>query len=243
LIIYAERNVAGDTIQMINAIAVDDEPIALDVIKNHAAKIPHLHLLNTFLSAMDALSFIKTNNVDLIFLDISMPDLSGIEFAGLVSREAQIVFTTAHPDYALKGFELAATDYLLKPINFNRFLQAVSLAGKRQKEGYVNSAKPESLFVKDGHNWIRIKFANLLYVQAEDNYVSLVERDRRTLTRTTMAEIQSKLPAGEFFRVHKSYIIALSKTDRIERHQVVINGAKIPLTMLSVGFLTEKINK
>jgi len=228
---------------MIRAIAVDDEPIALDVIKNHAAKIPDLQLLGTFSSAIEALTFIKTNAVDLIFLDISMPDLSGIEFAGMVNQQSQIIFTTAHPEYALKGFELAATDYLLKPINFSRFLQACNEASKRIVENYSGTAQPESLFVKDGYNWMQIKFDNLLYVQAEDNYVSLVEADRRTLTRMTMAEIQSKLPGDQFFRVHKSYIIALNKIDSIEKHQVNIGAAKIPLTMLSVNFLLEKINK
>ncbi|HEX8377865.1 MAG TPA: LytTR family DNA-binding domain-containing protein [Pedobacter sp.] len=217
---------------MITAIAIDDEPVALDVIKSHAIQVPFLNLQATFLSATQALNHIKINPVGLVFLDISMPGLSGLGFAEIVKHKTQLVFTTAHPEHALKGFELAATDYLLKPFNFSRFLQACELADVRASR-YPNDTNPQTLLVKDGHNWVPVKLADLLYIRGEDNYVSLFLKDKRILTRMTLTELQQKLPTNEFLRVHKSYIISLSKIEKIEKHQVSIAEAKIPLSMLS----------
>lgn len=224
---------------MIKAIAIDDEPIALDIIRNHAEKIPFVTLCATFLSASEAFTYIKNNHIDVVFADISMPGLSGLEFAEMVKHRVQVVFTTAYPEHALKGFELAATDYLLKPINFSRFLQACQLAESRMQA----TAAPENLFVKDGHNWLSVPLADLLYARGEDNYVSLFVNDKRILTRMTLAELQSKLPAGQFMRVHKSYIIALAKIEKIEKHQVSISDAKIPLSMVSADELLQIISK
>ncbi|MFD1256146.1 LytR/AlgR family response regulator transcription factor [Mucilaginibacter terrae] len=215
------------------AIAIDDEPVALDIIKAHALKVPFIQLQGTFLSATRALAYLKVNSVDVVFLDISMPDVSGLEFAAMLQPGTQVIFTTAHPEHALKGYELAITDYLLKPVNFARFLQACQLAETRQL--LVSTHKPateESLFVKDGHNWLQIKLCNLLYAQADDNYVSLYETGKRTLTRMTFTELQAKLPVQQFMRIHKSYIIALTKIEKIEKHQVTVNGICIPLSKL-----------
>ncbi|GGH71010.1 DNA-binding LytR/AlgR family response regulator [Filimonas zeae] len=220
---------------MIKAIAIDDEPVALDIIRNHAEKIPSVNLCATFLSASEAFNYIKSNHVDVVFADISMPGLSGLEFAEMVKHRVQVVFTTAYPEHALKGFELAATDYLLKPINFSRFLQATQLAESRMQP----PAAPENLFVKDGHSWLALPLADLLYARGEDNYVSLYINDKRILTRTTLTVLQSKLPVRQFVRVHKSYIIALAKIEKIEKHQVSISDAKIPLSMLSAEELLQ----
>jgi DNA-binding LytR/AlgR family response regulator len=228
---------------MIKAIAIDDEPVALDVLKNHAEKITTIQLTTTFLSATEALTYIQKNPVDLIFLDISMPDLSGLEFASMIKQQGQVIFTTAHPEHALKGFDLAATDYLLKPINFSRFLQACLLAESRHNGGYTKVTQSENIFVKDGHNWIQIKLNDLLYVRGEDNYVSVVEKNKRTLVRMTMAELHDRLPAKQFLRVHKSYIISISKIEKIEKHQVIIAGMQVPMTMLSADTLLQMINK
>ena len=227
---------------MINAIAVDDEPVALDIIKNHAEKVPFINLKGTFLSAMDALAYIKKEPVDLVFLDISMPDISGLEFAEMVKHQTQIIFTTAYPEHALKGFDLAATDYLLKPINFSRFLQACQLAEGRVKTSTTNQTERESLFVKDGHNWIQIKFNEILYIQGEDNYVSIFEKDKRTLTRITLTELQSKLPNAQFLRVHKSYIVAISKIEKAETHQLTINNFKIPVSRVYRNVLLKMLS-
>lgn len=228
---------------MIKAIAVDDESIALDIIRNHCEKIPFVHLAATFLSAADAFHYMKSNAVDLIFMDISMPGLSGLELAEMVRNMAQVVFVTAYSEYALNGFELAATDYLLKPINYSRFLKACQLAETRKFAGELKPARAETLFVKDGFNWLSVKINELLYIRSEDNYASLFMKDRSILTRMTLTDLQKRLPDGQFLRVHKSFIIALSKIDKIEKHQVTIAEVKIPLSMISADSLLKKLNE
>ena len=230
---------------MISAIAIDDEPVALDIIRAHAEQVPFIQLRETFFSPADALSYLKKERVDLVFLDINMPDISGLEFAERIKSTIQIVFTTAHEEHAIKGFELAATDYLLKPINFARFLQACQLVQNRQQLSSANnrSEAGKSLFVKDGHNWVQIKLDNLLYAQGEDNYVSIFEKEKRVLTRMTLTELQSKLPADQFLRIHKSYIVAIAKIEKIEKHQIVIEGNKIPVSKTSRDAILEIFNK
>ncbi|SJZ63497.1 LytR/AlgR family response regulator transcription factor [Sediminibacterium ginsengisoli] len=227
---------------MIITIAVDDEPVALDIIKNHCEKIQFVQLAATFLSAADAFQYMKSNTVDLVFMDISMPGLSGLELAEMVKNMAQIVFVTAHPEHAIKGFELAATDYLLKPINYDRFLKACQLAETRKFAGDLRPAKDEILFVKDGFNWVSVKLDELLYIRGEDNYANLFMRERSILTRMTLTELQKRLPVGQFLRVHKSFIVALSKIDKIEKHQIIIKGTKIPLSMISADTLLKKLS-
>ncbi|OJW34895.1 MAG: DNA-binding response regulator [Sphingobacteriales bacterium 46-32] len=228
---------------MIRAIAVDDEPVALDVIRSHCEKIPFVDLVATFLSSTEAFHYIKTNPVDLIFMDISMPGLSGLELSEMVKNIAQIVFVTAYPEHALKGFELAATDYLLKPINYSRFLKACQLAESRKLTGTPQSPKAEILFVKDGFDWVAVQLNELLYIRGEDNYARLVMKEKSILTRMTLTELQSRLPDGQFLRVHKSFIVALSKIEKLEKHQVTIAEAKIPLSMISADALLKKLNE
>jgi two-component system, LytTR family, response regulator len=225
---------------MIRAIAVDDEPVALDVIRNHAEKVPFLKLDATFSGAGDAFSYLKEHSADLVFLDIAMPGLSGLEFAEVIKQELQVVFITAYPEHALKGFELAVTDYLLKPVNFSRFLQSCQLAESRMLS---RSEQPELLFVKDGYNWLPVKFSELLYIKGEDNYVSLFLKDKRIITRTTLTELQDKLPAMNFLRIHRSYIISLSQIEKIEKHQVTIGDTAIPLSLISSDSLLQRLNK
>lgn len=228
---------------MIKAVAVDDEPVALDIIKNHCNKIPFVHLAATFLSATEAFHYIRSNAVDLIFLDISMPGLSGLELAEMVGNSAQVVFVTAHPEYALHGFELAATDYLLKPINYSRFLKACQLAETRRNPGEQRSGKGDILFVKDGFEWLPVRLEELLYIRSEDNYALLQMNDKSILTRMTLTDLQNKLPVSQFLRVHKSFIIALSKIEKIEKHQVTIANVKIPLSMISAEALVKKLHE
>ncbi|MCO5948137.1 LytR/AlgR family response regulator transcription factor [Mucilaginibacter flavidus] len=224
---------------MISAIAIDDEPIALDVLKTHAAKISFLDLKATFLSTTEAMAFLQQHKIDLILLDIRMPDLTGIEFASLVPKPVHIVFTTAYPEYAVKGFDLAATDYLLKPVSLSRLLQACTLVNER----IVADKKPpeaQSLFVKDGYNLVKIDPSKITYIEAGDNYLSIYEGEKRTLTRMTLTELIAKLPGEAFQKVHKSYIVAIDKIEKIERGQVLVGGAKIPV---SINFRDDLMGK
>ena len=230
---------------MIKAIAIDDEPPALEIIKVHAEKVPFVQLTACFIRPSEALTYIRHNTIDLAFIDISMPDTSGIELAIKLKDSCQIVFTTAYSEYALKGFELAATDYLLKPISFPRFLDACTRTQEKVKsKDTVNNPKQRpSLFIKDGHNWIRIDCDDILYIKAEDNYVSIIETNRRTLSRSTLSKMQEQLPASTFMRVHKSYIVSLAYVNKLEKNEVFIQGAKIPLSKVGRDELFKKLMK
>lgn len=226
---------------MINAIAIDDEPIALEVLKTHAEKVSFVDLKATFVSPSEALAYLQQYPVDLIFLDIRMPDVTGIEFASLLPKPVHVVFTTAYPEYAVKGFDLAVTDYLLKPISFSRLLQACTLVNERVAA--ENKPSATGLFVKDGYDLVKIEPAKITYIEAGDNYLSIYEGSKRTLTRMTMADLLTKLPANEFQRVHKSYIVAVHKIEKIERNQLLIGGVKIPVSVTLRYDLMKKLKQ
>ncbi|HVW97348.1 MAG TPA: LytTR family DNA-binding domain-containing protein [Mucilaginibacter sp.] len=225
---------------MISAIAIDDEPLALEVLKTHAAKIPFLELKHTFLSTTGALAFLQQNKVDVVFLDIRMPDLTGIEFAASIPKSVHVVFTTAYPEYAVRGFDLAATDYLLKPVTLSRLLQACNLVKERMAKASGQPEITRTLFVKDGYNLVKIDIPDITFIEAGDNYLSIFEGEKRTLTRMTLTELLGKLPSDAFQRVHKSYIVAVSRIEKIERAQVIVDGRRIPV---SPGFKDELLHK
>lgn len=218
----------------LRCVLIDDEPMGLHVLESHARQVPYVQVVASFASATQALAFLQTESVDLLFLDIQMPDLSGLEMAQIIGSSVPIIFTTAYAEYAVNGFELEALDYLLKPIRLSRFVQACQRAmTKRSQQGLPESETPDSLFVKTGYDWTRIDRANLLYVEADDNYLTFHEPSRRTLSRMKLSEARERLPADQFIRIHKSYIVSLSKVEKIERHQVtLITGAVLPVSAL-----------
>ena len=204
---------------MIKAIAIDDEPMALEVIKAHAKKVSFLDLKETFVSAMEALDYLKKNPVDLVFLDINMPDITGLDFSQLLPPSSGVIFTTAYSQYAADAFNLNAIDYLVKPFDFTRFMKACQKAFES-----FNKEETETpyLFVKDGYDLVRIILADLLFVQSEGNYLTFKEKDKKTVTRMTMTEAIELLPTKHFMRIHKSYIVNLNHIQKIERHQVSV---------------------
>jgi two-component system, LytTR family, response regulator len=210
---------------MLAAIAIDDEPAALEVLARHAEKVPFLALKKTFLSPTEALAHVRHEPVDVVFLDVQMPDLPGTELARLLPGKA-IIFTTAHPQYAVEGFNLQVLDFLLKPIAFGRFLQACNRAYQQvaQQQGQARG-----IFVKDGYDWVRVWLDEVLYVQSDTNLLFIYERGRRTTTRMTIGELLDLLPPDQFLRVHKSYIVAARAVQKVERHQLTVGGALIPL--------------
>lgn len=214
----------------IRCIFVDDEPIGLSVLQSHASKVPILNVLGAFSSGMEALAFVKNNPVELIFLDIQMPDLSGLELARMLPPSVHIVFTTAHAQYAVEGFDLAATDYLLKPIGLSRFLQTIHRVTSKHSNIESEIKPDEYIFVKTGYDWARIDLDLLLYIEADRNYLTFHTSERRVLTRMKLAEIWEKLPREAFAQIHKSYIISIRKIDKIERHQVTLAERTLPLS-------------
>ena len=218
------------------SIAIDDEPKALSVIRHYADKIPTLALVNEFRSSLDALHFLNQEPVDLIFLDINMPDLTGIEFLQALSQPPLIIFTTAYSEYAVQSYDWDAVGYLLKPIEFPKFLKAVNKAVSQLQSKGSNAVPANSihrdngfLLVKSGTQTYQLKVSDILYVEASGNHVVFVTKERKVITLNTLQEIAKLLPPHLFYRVHKSFIVSLPHIEVIESYQVKINGTEIPL--------------
>jgi len=215
---------------MIKAIAIDDEPFALEVIRSLAAKVPFLEMNGYFTDAFAAIDYLAKEQVDLVFLDIKMPDISGIELMESLQQKPLVIFTTAYAEHAVTSYELNALDYLLKPFAFTRFLKACNKAHEQVLLKQKSVPAADSTFIKAGYDQIKIVFNELLYLEGAGNYMSFILADgRRIMSRLTIAEVISLLPADIFVRVHRSYIVNKSKIDRIERHQLHIGKNVIPV--------------
>lgn len=212
----------------INAIAVDDEPSALEVLERYASKVPFIQLKKVFYSTAEALAYLHSEPIQLIFLDIQMPDMLGTDFARLIQlQKTAIIFTTAHAEYALEGFELKALDYLLKPFDFARFLQACQRA--LEQNGRKTNEEEGSIFVKEGYDWVRVNLDDVQFIQSDTNLLFIHEGQRRITTRMTVQEMLQQLPPERFVRVHKSYIVSLAAVQKIEKHQLTLGKHCIPL--------------
>jgi DNA-binding LytR/AlgR family response regulator len=219
------------------AIAIDDEPVALAVIKNHAAKVPFLEMKGFFTNAFDAIDFLSKEKVDLLFLDIKMPDISGLDFLSSLPHPPMTVFTTAYSEHAVKSFELDAIDYLLKPFSLIRFMKACNKANNLLQLKQHNSAgsgavvkdQPEYIFVKSGYEQFRVVLEEILYLESAGNYVNFILADRKLISRLSMQEAVDLLPTGAFTRVHRSYIVANNKIERADRNSLYIRNIPIPI--------------
>ncbi|RYF51801.1 MAG: response regulator transcription factor [Cytophagaceae bacterium] len=212
----------------LTAIAIDDEPQALEVISMHAAKVPFLDLKATFTDAFEAIAWLQTNRVDLLFLDIKMPDISGVDVVKCLPKVPMVIFTTAYFDYAVQGFELDAVDYLLKPFSLARFLKACTKALDVQTLRTGNNV-PDSIFVKTGYEDEKVMLDDLLYIEADGNYLSLVLPTRKLLTRQTMSDFFQQLPSDQFVRVHRSYCVAVNKITKLSRQDITVSGYVVPI--------------
>lgn len=221
---------------MIRAIAIDDEPLALRVLEDHAFKISFLHIERSFTDPLEGLEYIRNIPVTAVFLDIKMHNISGVELAEIMPAGTHIIFTTAYPDYAVKGFELDAVDYLLKPVSFSRFLKACHKLKNNSSEKQTG----EMLLLRDGSEVIRIRSTDIFFIEATGNYLKLHTAKGVLLHRQTMKEFIEQLPADDFIRTHKSYIVNLQHISRIESYQLTIDNQKIPL---SANYKTEVWDK
>lgn len=210
------------------AIAIDDEPIALSVVRSHAEKVPFLELAATFTDAFQAMDYLQREPVDLLFLDIKMPDISGIEFFNTLSRKPLVIFTTAYSEHAVQSFDLDAVDYLLKPFSLARFIKGCNKAYELHKSRSASSSS-DFFYVKTGYEQVRVTYDEILYLESAGNYVNFVLLERQLMSRSTFAELAAQLPATLFVRVHRSFMVALKKIDAIERQQIRIGRHQIPL--------------
>ena len=222
----------------IRCLAVDDEILALDLLGDNIAKVPFLELVKSCGSAMEALDILRTGDIDLLFLDIQMPDISGIQLLRSLPQKPLVIMTTAFSNYATEGFDLDVIDYLLKPYSFERFMKAVNKAYEyldlRERASAQPGTKkvmaaPGYLFVKADYRLYKIDLDDILYVEGLKDYVKIVTPGKPILSQISMKALEEKLPAGEFIRVHRSYIIAFRKIGSIQKHQVTIAGKDIPV--------------
>ena len=202
---------------MIKAIIVDDEPLALDVLESYIAQLPELELVARCENALEAREVLKEHDVDLMFLDINMPQLTGIDFLKTLSVKPNFIFTTAHPNYAVEGFELNAIDYLMKPIPLERFMKAVNKVIDMQvgETSTPEKKKENFIFVKADKKLIKVNFDDILYIEGLKDYVIIRQKEGRVITLHTMKSLESKLPDHIFKRIHRSYIVNIGAIDAI----------------------------
>ncbi len=222
---------------MLRCIAVDDEPLALEVLESYIRKVPSLQLVGLCGGALEAIRVLAPGAVDLVFLDVDMPDLTGTQLLRTLKHPPLVIFTTAYPDYALEGFELDAVDYLLKPIPFDRFLRAVNKAQERLHPPTAPAAvattppasEPNFIFVKTEYKTLRVDLDDILYVEGLKDYVLIHTRQKKIITLLSLNKMVEKLPPTHFLRVHRSFIVAVNKMDSIERNRIRIGDAEIPV--------------
>lgn len=217
---------------MLKAIVIDDEPLALDVIKGLTEKVTFVEVAGYFTKASAAMRFLHANHVDLIFLDIKMPDISGTELLKSIPNPPMVIFTTAYSEHAVESFELDAIDYLLKPFSLTRFLKACNKAYDQYKlknNTDDSSSAFSSVFIKSGYEQIRIEFNDILYAEGSGNYVYFVLHNRKIPSRLTMNEAAALLPASDFIRVHRSYIVSKKHIQKLDKKNIWIQQTEIPI--------------
>ena len=215
---------------MMTCIAIDDEPKALEVIERYCQKISLASLKATFREPIKAIEFLNREKVDLIFLDINMPDISGMQLLQTLSPRPLIIFTTAYSQYAVESYALNALDYLLKPVTFERFLMAINKAAAAlSSKNTIGTDEDAAVLIKSGPQTYRVKVSEILYLEKNGNYITVHVKDGNILIRENMGDIFDLVPAADFIRVHKSYVVGIRHISMIEVHQLMVNGEKIPI--------------
>ena len=225
----------------IKCIIVEDEPLAAKVLTDYISQVPFLKLQGTFKDAILATAFLQDNQTDLIFLDIHLPKLKGLAFLKTLTNSPAIIITTAYHQYAIEGFELNVTDYLLKPIEFDRFLSAVNKVKgwQAEKKQYIEKETKDHLFISVQKKKIKILYSEILYIESQQEYIKIVTTKKEYFSKLSTNEMDSLLPANLFKRIHRSYIVSLKKIDSYTSEMVEINNVSIPIGRSYRDFLND----
>ncbi len=217
----------------IKSIIVDDEPLAHNILEKYISKITYLELVKNCYNAMEAISFLRDNKVDLMFLDIKMPGLTGIQFLKAISHPPKVIITSAFAEYALEGYEYSVSDYLLKPFSFERFVKAVGKIdfpmSHKTPNHLIEKTEKEFIFLKADKVTHKIHFNSIKYIEGCGNYIKIFTDKKILLVSEKMSEIESKLPNNQFLRIHKSYIVSLQIIKEVQSNRVVIEGHNLPI--------------
>ncbi len=219
----------------IKTVIIDDEPKAIDVIKRYCNDSEAIDVLATFRSPVKAIEFLQEEVVDLVFLDINMPKLNGLEFLNVLEKKPKVIFTTAYSEYALESYNYDTIDYLVKPIEFQRFLKAVTKAkavifsSKENTSATTETNEDKTIYIKSGSQLHKVKISDILYLEKDGNYLTFYTKDKKILSRQNMKDIFDILDSEKFLRVHKSYVVGIQHMDIIETHQIKIGDTKIPV--------------
>ncbi len=222
--------------KIVNCIIVDDEPVAREILEKHLQKVEAVHVVASCKNAVEAFNQINANQIDLIFLDINMPEISGLSFAKSINKNIKVIFTTAYREYAIDGFNLQAVDYLLKPISFERLLQAVNkYLGENTKDiiestSEIAQDKSDFIFVRSDRKMVKINFSEINYIESLSDYIKIYLADKTIITRETISNIEAKLPQKEFLRIHRSYIISISKINSFTNEFIEIHNKALPIS-------------
>ncbi|TYA78440.1 LytR/AlgR family response regulator transcription factor [Seonamhaeicola marinus] len=218
----------------ISCLIIDDEVIAQEIIATHLSKIPNIAKVESCNNAIEGFNFLRNNHVDLLFLDINMPEVSGISFAKSISKDIKIIFTTAYRDYAVEGFELQAVDYLLKPISFERLLKAVNnyfdTYSDINSEVTASPSGNEFMFVRSDRRMIKIDFDAIVYIESYSDYLKIHLNNETVVTRETITAVEAKLPSHKFMRIHRSFIISLSNISSFTNEEITIHKKSLPIS-------------
>lgn len=231
----------------INCLIVDDEAIAREIIATHLSKLNNINIVASCSHAMEALNVMRTHNIDLIFLDINMPEISGISFAKSINKNHKIIFTTAYREYAIEGFELQAVDYLLKPISFERLLKAVNtyfeVYHKSQTESQELKESTEFMFVRADRRMLKVGFNDIYYIESYSDYIKIHLINETIVTRETISAIEAKLPTNNFLRIHRSYIVATNKITAFTNEHINICNKALTISRSYKKEVLNHLNK
>lgn len=231
----------------ISCLIVDDEAIARDIITTHLSKIANITVIASCSNALEAFNAINNHKIDLVFLDINMPEISGISFAKSINKDIKIIFTTAYRDYAVEGFELQAVDYLLKPISFERLLKAVNTYFEVYSESKNNTVQKtvnnDFMFVRSDRRMLKVDFKDIVYIESYSDYIKIHLANETIVTRETISAIEVKLPKNTFIRIHRSFIVALHKISSFTNEQIVIQNKSLTISRSYKAKVLELLNK